>query len=304
MSDYPETLHASGELFNADLDIQHAQRFLYYHFEPKTEPARRIVLKAQNTSGGPAHVQLIAGSAGPENNEMEVGHLSTERFLVRSLQNEGNVLTIPPNQTVNLLDAPLPPGDTVSGILQLRLIDGFPLKLTLVAQDQNASIDTPPAQTELLSGGAAHARGVYPVPEFFFDYTYPVDGPNLAIPIGQLPLPNLRQGEALSGDYGVEQAVTVRIINNTGSAAPVAIYANPRGGQATGTFLIDRTLVQAHRLQPYSRWKIWQSRIAAHTFRTVQVVTMPEGGSSYPLRLEFGPDDGSAAPGAPGSPIY
>jgi len=31
---------------------------------------------------------------------------------------------------------------------------------------------------------------------------------------------------------------------------------------------------------------------------------MPEGGSFYPLKLIFAPDDGSVAPGAPGSPVY
>jgi hypothetical protein len=31
---------------------------------------------------------------------------------------------------------------------------------------------------------------------------------------------------------------------------------------------------------------------------------MPEGGSSYPLRLIVAPDDGSAPPGSPDSPVY
>jgi len=35
-----------------------------------------------------------------------------------------------------------------------------------------------------------------------------------------------------------------------------------------------------------------------------QITTMPEGGSLYPLPLVFAPDDGSVAPGAPGSPVY
>jgi hypothetical protein len=35
-----------------------------------------------------------------------------------------------------------------------------------------------------------------------------------------------------------------------------------------------------------------------------EVVTMPEGGSSYPLRLVVAPDDGSPAPGSPSSPVY
>jgi hypothetical protein len=304
VSDYPETLSADGVLFTADLERRDAQRFLYYHFNPANQPSRRILLRVANPSAQPATVQFISGSAGPETNEMEVGHLSTQRFLVRELQNEGSVVTIPPNTTINLVDHPLPPGTIVSALLQLREIDGDPVHLTLVAQDASAPLDQSVGTTQLLSGGVPHARGEYQVPQFYFDYSYAVGDDNLEIPIGQLPLPNLRQGQALAGDYGVQQAVTVTIVNSGAAAAPIAIYANPRGGRATGTYLIDRTLVQTHALPPFSRYKMWQETIAARTFRRVQIITMPEGGSSYPLRLIFAPDDGSVAPGAPGSPVY
>ena len=304
VSDYPERLTANGVLFTAHLDRTQAQRFLYYHYNPGSEPARRILLKARNSSNAPALVQVIDGSAGPGINEMEVGHLSTKRFLVHEARNEGAVITIAPNATMNLVDYPLPPQNIVSAILQLRLVSGDPLDLTLVAQDFKAPLDQSVDTTQLLAGGAPHARGVYPVPTFFFERTYDVDGADLDIPIGQLPLPNMRQGEALSGDYGVEQDMKVVIVNMTRGPRSIALYANPRGGRATGTFLIDDTLVQAHALAAFSRFKIWQETINPGTFRLVHVVTMPEGGSSYPLRLTFAADDGSVAPGAPGSPIY
>jgi Pilus formation protein N terminal region len=304
VSDYPERLTANGVLFTAHLDRTQAQRFLYYHYNPGTEPARRILLKARNSSNAPALVQVIDGSAGPGTNEMEVGHLSTKRFLVHEARNEGAVITLPPNTTTNLVDYPLPPQNIVSAILQLRLVSGDPLDLTLVAQDAKAPLDQSVDTTQLLAGGAPHARGVYPVPTFFFERTYDVDGADLDIPIGQLPLPNLRQGEALSGDYGVEQDMKVVIVNMTRGPRSIALYANPRGGRATGTFLIDDTLVQAHALAAFSRFKIWQETINPGTFRRIHIVTMPEGGSSYPLRLTFAADDGSVAPGAPGSPIY
>jgi len=304
VSDYPERLTANGVLFTARLDRAQAQRFLYYHYNPGTEPGRRILLKARNAANAPAMVQMIEGSAGPGANEMEVGHLSTKRFLVREARNEGRVVAIAPGATMNLVDHPLPPQTVVSAILQLRLVSGDPLDLTLVAQDALAPTDQSIDTTQLLAGGAPHARGVYPVPTFFFDRTYDVDGEDLDIAIGQLPLPNLRQGEALSGDYGVEQSVTVVVVNMTRAPRSIALYANPRGGRATGTFLIDGTLVQAHALAAFSRFKIWQERINAGTFRRIKIVTMPEGGSSYPLRLTFAPDDGSVPPGAPGSPIY
>ena len=304
VSDYPERLTANGVLFTARLDRTQGQRFLYYHYNPGTEPSRRILLKAHNASNAPATVQMIDGTAGPGANEMEVGHLSTKRFLVREARNEGQVVTIAAGATMNLVDHPLPPQNVVSAILQLRLVSGDPLDLALIAQDAQAPLDQSIDTTQLLAGGAPHARGVYPVPTFFFDRTYDVDGEDLDIAIGQLPLPNLRQGEALSGDYGVEQSMNVVIMNMTRAPRSIALYANPRGGRATGTFLIDRTLVQTHALAAFSRFKIWQERINAGTFRRIKIVTMPEGGSSYPLRLTFAPDDGSVAPGAPGSPIY
>lgn len=304
VSDYPERLTANGVLFTARLDRTQAQRFLYYHYNPGTEPPRRILLKARNTSNAPAVVQLIHGSAGPEVNEMEVGHLSTRRFLVQQARNEGFVITVPPGATVNLVDHPLPPQNIVSAILQLRLVTGDPLDLALVAQDANAPLDQSADVTQLLAGGVPHARGVYPVPTFYFERTYDVDGDDLEIPIGQLPLPNLRLGQALAGDYGVEQSMNVVIVNMTRGPHAIALYANPRGGRATGTFIIDGTLVQAHALPPFSKFKLWQETIAPGTFRRIRIVTMPEGGSSYPLRLIFAPDDGSVAPGAPGSPIY
>ncbi len=304
VSDYPERLTANGVLFTADLDRSSARRFLYYHYNAPAEPARRVLLKAANPSSAPALVQIIAGSAGPGGNEMEIGHLTTQRFLEHEFQNEGTVITIPPQTTVNLVDAPLPPGTLVSALLQLREVTGDPLHLALVAQGLDAPLDQSADTTQLLSGGAPHARGTYSVPEFFFDYTYTTVGDNLEVPIGGLPLPNLFHGEALGGDYGVQQSITVTIVNPSRGSMPVAIYANPRGGRATGTFLIDRTLVQAHALPPFSKYKLWQETIRAGTFRRVQIVTMPEGGSSYPLRLIFGPDDGSVPPGGPGSPIY
>lgn len=305
VSDFPETLKENGILFGAEVTAKQSERFLYYHYNPAGQPERRIVLKAQNPSSQPALVQLISGNAGPGLNEMEVGHLATQRFLVRVAQNEGSVVTIPPNSTVSLMEQGLPPKTTVSGLMQLHEIEGAPLHLTLVAQNATDPIDGPIPTSALLVGDRPHARGIYPIPEFFFDYAYDAEGPELEIPIGQIPLPNLVQGQTLAGDYGVLQSVTVRMVNNDRhNAREIALYASPRGGRATGTFVIDRVLVQAHAMAPYGHYKLRQYTIAPGSFVRTEIVTMPEGGSSYPLRLVVAPDDGSAAPGSPESPVY
>ena len=159
-------------LFTATIDRTRSQRFLYYHYNPSTEPARRILVKATNTAATPAVVHVIAALAGPGANEMEVGHNATQAFLVRLRRNEGTVVTIPPNATVNIVNHDLPPNAIVNGILQLRELSGDPLDIAVVAQHADAPLDQSADAANLLAGGAPHARGVYPVPEFFSDYTY------------------------------------------------------------------------------------------------------------------------------------
>ncbi len=305
VSDFPERLHENGMLFTADIDATQARRFLYYHFNPAGEPDRRIVLKVRNTGAQPALVQFIVGAAGPGTNEMQIGHLSTERFLVRRAQQEGSVIAVPAGATVTLSQQALPAKSLVSAIAQIHEIDGPQLHLTLVAQNAADPIDGPVADTALLLGDHPHARGIYSIPEFFFDKSYDTDGPDLEIPIGQIPLPNTVEGQTLAGDYGVLQSVTVRIVNNDPhNARQIALYASPRGGRATGTFVIDRVLVQAHALPAFGHYKLRQYTIPPGSFIRTEIVTMPEGGSSYPVRLILAPDDGSASPGAPDSLVY
>jgi hypothetical protein len=304
VSDYPETLTEDGVLFAADLKAERPSRFLFFHYNPAGQPARRIVLRAENASREPALVQFIGGDGGPGSNEMEVGHTSTKRFLVHLVQNEGRIIEIPGSGSLNLVDQSLPPGNIVSSTLQLRVLNGSVVHLTLFAQDATQSPDAPLTSSMLLVGARAHARGRYAIPEFHYSTLWNTTDPYLALSVGQIPLPNLLAGEALSGDYGVSQSFVIKVQNPTSHPQPIAIYESPRGGRATGTYLIDGVLIQSHATPPFSRYKIRQYVVPAKGFVRVTIVTIPDSGSSLPLQLIFAPDDGSVAPGAPGSPIY
>lgn len=304
VSDFPERLTENGVLFTADLQRAQPSRFLYFHYNPPGEPDRRIVLRAQNVSSEPAIVQFISGAGGPNPNEMLTGHDATRRFLQHLVQNEGQLIVVPGNSTLNLVEQPLPAKNVVANLLQLRVLNGSAVHLTLFAQNATSPPDESLASTELLSGDRPHARGIYRIPEFHYSRLWNVTDQYLELPIGQIPLPNLIQGEALSGDYGVLQSFVIKVQNPTSTPQAIAIYENPRGGRATGTYLIDGVLIQSHQVPPFSRYKVRQYVVPARGFVRVTIQTIPDSGSSYPLRLVFAPDDGSVAPGAPGSPIF
>jgi hypothetical protein len=304
VSDYPERLEENGVLFSADLQVETPSRFLYFHYNPPAQPDRRIVLRADNASSEPTIVQFISGRGGPLPNEMEAGHTSTKAFLINVVQNQGRLITIPANTSINIAEQDLPAGNIVCNLLQLRVLSGSKVHLTLFAQNALEDPNVALANLDLLQATHKHARGIYSIPEFYYATQWNVTSDYLELPIGQIPLPNRLQGEALAGDYGVLQSFTVNVQNPTSSPQSIALYENPRGGRATATYLIDGTLVQSHQVPAYSRYKVRQYVVPARGFVRVTIVTMPEAGSSYPLKLIFAPDDGSVAPGAPGSPIY
>jgi P pilus assembly chaperone PapD len=304
VSDFPEKLTENGVLFTADLKHAQPSRFLYFHYNPAGEPDRRVVLRVQNMSAEPTLLQFISGSGGPDQNEMAAGHAATYEFMKHLAQNEGRVVVLPGSGTLELAQQELPAKTIASAVLQLRVLNGGTVHMTLFAQDASSSPDEPIADGALLSGDHPHARGIYEIPEFHYSALWRTNDEYLQLPIGQIPLPNTLHGEALSGDYGVLQSFVIKVENPSAAPASVALYEEPRGGRATGTFLIDGVLIQSHQVPPFSRYKIRQYVVPARGFVRVTIETIPDSGSSYPVRLIFAPDDGSVAPGAPGSPIY
>ncbi len=304
VSDFPEVLTENGVLFSADLRTDAPSRFLFFHDNPSSQPNRRIVLRAENDGSEPALVQFTQGTGPASANGMETGHEANRAFLVRTIENEGRLIAIGAHSFTNLVEDPLPSGQVICSLLQLRLLSGAAIHLTLFAQDVADDPDAPITQTDLLVGAAHHARGIYTVPEFHRALSWSVDDPYLDLRVGSLALHNTLRGEALSGDYGVLQSFVVTVENPDAAPAQIAIYENPRGGRATGTYLIDGVLVQSHQVPAFSRYKIRQYVVPARGFVRVTLETMPDGGSSYPLDLIFAPDDGSVPPGAPGSPVY
>ncbi|HXW51291.1 MAG TPA: hypothetical protein VEJ41_04815 [Candidatus Acidoferrales bacterium] len=286
VSDFPETIVENGTLFYADVSFDEPARLLYYHYaNPAAEP-RRVIVKAQNNGIDSSELAMLSGIAGPNANILSVGHESTKRFLVNEATNQGRVFEVPPHATVNIVDQLLPAGTLVSGLMQLRVISGSSIRVAVVVQDAS-DIPVGPISDTLLSSAVKHARGVYSVPDFSYDLSYSIGDDPVMLLIGKLPLPNLVSGEVLGGDYGVKQSATVTLLNPTASDARVGMWFEPRGGRATGTFLINGELVQLHPVEFGQPALVRGFTVPAHGYARIDLVTMPEGGSSYPVQVLF-----------------
>lgn len=286
VSDFPETITENGTLFYADVNYDEPARLLYYHYADRGAPLRRVIVKVQNNGLVSSLLQMTAGIAGPDPNILAVGHASTMRFLEQEATGEGQIFEVPPHATINVIDQLLPPVSLVSGLMEVRVVDGDGVRIAVVVQDASDSPVEPISDT-LLSSAVRHARGIYEVPDFSYDEAYTVGDDPTVLHVGKLPLPNLVEGEVLGGDYGVKQSATVTLLNPGDTDATVGMWLQPRGGRATATFLIDGDLVEMKATDPGRYALIRSFSVPAHGFRRVEMTTMPEGGSSYPVNLLF-----------------
>ncbi len=289
VSDFPETIVENGTLFYADVNFDDPARLLYYHYAAARSITRRVLVKAQNSGVESSLVMLISGIAGPDPNILSIGHESTKRFLIHEAAGEGQIFEVPPGATINVVDQLLPAGNLVSGLMQMRVVAGDGVRVAVVVQNADETAVEPISDT-LLSSAVKHARGIYQVPDFFYDVSYAVGADPATLTIGKLPLPNLVQGEVLGGDYGVKQSAAITLLNSTPRDARVGMWFEPRGGRATGTFLIDGRLVQLHPVGVGRPALMRTFIVPARGYRKINIVTMPEGGSSYPVRVTFASD--------------
>ena len=89
----------------------------------------------------------------------------------------------------------------------------------------------------------------------------------------------------LRGDYGVVYDIEIEIVNPSDVPKDVSLWLNPRGGAATATFLWDDRIVEVPRTAAFAEQAIGSVSMPPRSRRTIRLQTIPEGASSYPVRV-------------------
>lgn len=281
-SDHPEKVADVGVLFWGGLLRWRPVRLQYYHEGAPDAPAHVLSLYLQNPDDAPVQVHLIAGTAGPNANPIEAGHQSGLLFLGHLAAQEGEVVVLGPHESLELFQHVLPPQQTVSGIVQMVLTTPGRVYYHVVSRH---SVDEPVSFPTVENPADVHARGAFMVTNVHANRSYDVGGSDAWIAIGNHAPSNVLSGKALAGDYGITYDMSWRLRNATPSIARVQLLFEPRGGSAAGSFLINGRLFDVPLTRARQDRKVATFSVPPGGRLDVRVLTIPEGASSYPVRL-------------------
>lgn len=301
-SDDPERILSDGVLYRATLSAQQPIRLYDYH--ENGPQSRRLVLVL--SSATPSSVHMIESFAGPNIDVMTVGHVVTRNFLIYKPRNIGTIVDLTPNAPVSYRDVTMAPRDGVANNLDLRLVGGGPVTLTVLAVSPGVNPLT------LLEGlrlpGDTHNRhGIFSLTGYGAqNVQYQVGGGQASIDIGdrEPTVPNVESdaGGHDYGDYGVLHQLLITMNNPTDQPAPVYLFMAPRAGPVRSTYLIDDDATPLElgcvRAQnPMVRYLLRAYTVPARGSLQSRVLTMSEGGSNYPITI--GVSEEAPEPAAP-----
>ena len=301
-SDDPEKIHDDGVLFSQTMSAAEPIRLFYYH--QAATPGHEIAILLDAPTGS-ARVQVVGQGAGPNPAVMFVGQSATFRYLDAHARGSGVTLDVPVGAPVELFagDRPMAAGDLVAGVLDISVLAGDPVRVSVVSLPEGAELRAFLGTGELPSDGK-NRRGEYDLAlasplSLAFRAGDPEPDP---VTVGALAsaLQNRRPGgHVLAGDYGLLRSLDFQLTNPLAVGATIYLYEQPIGYPVTTTIAFDGDS-EPLRLQcvknATTRYLVRAFSVAPGGTERITGNYMTDGGSTYPLTLGLTATEPSALP--------
>ncbi len=288
-----------GVLFRGTVSQAQPSRLFYYHDD--TEDPRMLVVALSSNSQDPTSVQLVDARAGPNMDVMHVGQTLTKNFLLTKARGEGLVVSLSQDEPYLLAEVPMAARQLVSGTVDLRVLAGGPVVVTVLAVsagvDPRSLLDGP-----VLPGDGHHRTGVFTIAGYGLDkLAYAAGGPDATLVIGDTdPTPPSTDPSPTGhdyGDYGVVHSIDLSLTNPGAAPFTAYLYFKPLAGPARAAFLIGGTFFDVGCVRVPTPYQITSFQLTpGQTFHAV-IQTMTDGGSFYPAQIGL-----TAAPPQPTAP--
>jgi len=284
VSNRPERLPAWGMWYQGRVPAGHPARLLYHHVNA-TGVEGELAVELLNPGDRPVRVQIVEASGGPSNDEVFVGHKAARDFLQRQADDVGYVVSIPGGCAYTSSAQLLKPGQVISGLTEVRVLGDGELRVAVRLRPPSASLLTPTAATppEHIS------TWVFAEPHKRFEVPYTIGSQWAFATIGDKQVLSSTGRELLDGDYGVFYDITFDIENPTSAPARVELALMPGGGLARGVVMIEGQIYETGLLRYGESERLFAMTIPARGHRQLQVRTIPEAGSNYPVKLVVRP---------------
>lgn len=301
----PENLKKPGLLFAAPLRPGTPARMLYHHINQTNQPLV-VTVEAINNSDQPARLMVIPGDSKPDANPVLAGIQAADQFMKGWSLSSGEVVTIPAKSRLPLAMRRITRGQTMSGLCYLRLLDEGPDQLTIRTEAKlpfpldSKWLAATQSSTPWRFVGAQRLNNVdndpllpsihvYPNPFKTEEATYQVGGKFTFVRIGEKAIQRADKLDTLSGNFGVTYNIKATLENPTANATDVEMVFEASAGYSGALFYINGQFVRTPLLQPKTEAQIAKFRLEPGTTRTVEIVTLPLSGSSYPATLTIRP---------------
>jgi len=211
--------------------------------------------------------------------------------LVQKPANQGLIVTVDPQSPYVAERFPLASLQGAAGTVDVRVLSGGTVDVTVLSVAHEAPDTALPALLAQgkLPGDGHHRTGVFNIAGYAHDsLSYTVGGQDASLDYGLQSPPVVEPPEGRDfGEYGVWRTIDFTVNNPTGQPATIYLYETPMGGPLRSSFVINGVLppIDLGCVRLSQRYEIGQP-ITVQAGRTnIQVQTMTDGGSNYPLEV-------------------
>lgn len=291
VSNRPETIKSSGILFEDTILPFQKTRLFYSHYN---KFGSSIILEIKLVNNGSESTEILLSNSQAQSDTEQsifVGHNAAVRFLENFLSQNKPRLTILPRSQFILLKETVGNFGTICGMATIEILKGRGLQAVVEAKVLNdkSKLQSEPERLyskEKFNPFLIHPRGVFASPDIYIQADYTAGKGEAQVEIGKFPwLIDKFTGEPNVGNYGAVYFITFYLKNIANITQNVEFYMNSLNGPSMGSFLIDNEINLVPITRLYEESLITSVELAPLEKRTIQIITLPEASSCYPVRI-------------------
>jgi hypothetical protein len=304
VSDRPEAFKDDGILFTSTFTRDEPTRLLFYHLNASRE-ARDFWVEVENPTSQPITMRMIEGWAGPDKYGIIAGHQAALRFLDIYNNDVSYNIYIPAKQTMTIFQSRMPSRFVLAGYIHMQIDKGSELKVS-VKNSTNKAVNGKnlPVLHQPFDPFRIHPKGVFTPANLHDEIEYKVgQTEETAGFIGRAPwLIDAVTGEPNNGNYGVLYKFNVKLSNPTKRKQRIGFFFVPVGRRAMGTFLVDGQIYETGLIVNPNRKLFLVKDLEPGEKKEIGIISTPEGGSYYPVKVVIEPVGANVVPLKPDEP--